>query len=255
MTNRIPLMLLRGWMRDQRHWEDFPMVLESTLAESGIAASVLVHDLPGNGSRCQEDTPACIRRLTTMLIRENRQTPAVIIGLSMGGMIAAEWACQAPGQLKGICLINSSMRPYAYPWQRLRPANWPAIVSRSLQATEAREALIMSLTLGPAAQLPERLARWTLWSRQHPVSLKNVYAQLKAAATYRYPQDTAPDCPSLLLAGAHDRIVNPVCSRRLAEAWNCELSLHPEGGHDLPIEDPQWTARQISQWLMTSVLP
>ena len=257
MTTPFDLVLLRGWMRDSRHWESFPDLLGAALAGAGLTANLQLPDLPGNGRRNREHTPASITALATSLRAEFPQRqgrgPLILVGLSMGGMIAAEWARQDPQAVRGICLLNSSMRPYALPWQRLRPALWPAVVAQSLRSPAAREARILELTLGPQRREPARLARWIAWQREYPVTLSNVHAQLLAAARYRYPDGAVPHCPCLLLCGAHDRVADPVCSQRLARAWNGHLEVHPEGGHDLPIDAPEWTAAHIVRWLHEAV--
>jgi len=55
------------------------------------------------------------------------------------------------------------------------------------------------------------------------------------------------------LNGARDRLVDARCSERLAQAWQVELHTHPDAGHDLPLDDGEWVARQVAQW--TAGLP
>ncbi|MNT87203.1 hypothetical protein D3C72_2275890 [compost metagenome] len=43
-----------------------------------------------------------------------------------------------------------------------------------------------------------------------------------------------------MIACAADRLVDPVCSARIAQAWNAPLLTHYWAGHDLPHDDPQW---------------
>jgi len=52
----------------------------------------------------------------------------------------------------------------------------------------------------------------------------------------------------LLLAGVGDELVDPVCSRRLAEQWGVELRLHPSAGHDLPLDAADWVIAQVAAW-------
>lgn len=63
------IVLLRGWMRDGRHWEAFPRELSRQLAKKAGQRShderqrlpqILAPDLPGNGSRYTERTPGNI---------------------------------------------------------------------------------------------------------------------------------------------------------------------------------------------------
>jgi len=56
----------------------------------------------------------------------------------------------------------------------------------------------------------------------------------------------------LVLASAHDALVDPYCSRRLAQAWALPIAEHPTAGHDLPLDDGAWVVRQVERWVCTS---
>jgi hypothetical protein len=53
----------------------------------------------------------------------------------------------------------------------------------------------------------------------------------------------------LLLRSLQDRLVNPVCSERMAEQWDWPVRTHPEAGHDLPLDDADWVIKQIQDWI------
>jgi pimeloyl-ACP methyl ester carboxylesterase len=55
--------------------------------------------------------------------------------------------------------------------------------------------------------------------------------------------------PVLVLASAMDALVDPLCSRHLAAEWKTSLAVHPDAGHDLPLDDAAWVARQVRAWL------
>jgi hypothetical protein len=44
-------------------------------------------------------------------------------------------------------------------------------------------------------------------------------------------------------------LVNSRCSLAIADAWHCALALHPDAGHDLPLDAPQWVIEQVRHWL------
>lgn len=71
-------------------------------------------------------------------------------------------------------------------------------------------------------------------------------AKLLAAMRYRAPSRSPPS-RLLVLAASQDTLVNPECSRRLAAAWRAGYAEHPFAGHDLPLDDGPWVARQIRQ--------
>lgn len=259
MTEARPVIaLLRGWMRDRRHWEDFPTRLDDMLNRQALSARILLPDLAGNGERHQEISPpsiaAMVQDVRQHLAAEVAASPLILVGLSMGGMIAAEWARSHPAEVRALCLINTSLRPWAQPWERLRPGLWPEIVRELTVGTpDSREGLILRVTLSEARQTEARLACWQHWLRQRPVQPGNILRQLGAAARYRYA-GSPPDCPTLIISAQGDRLVAPICSERVARAWHCPHVSHPQAGHDLPVEQPEWLADRLCEWLRSTRL-
>ena len=52
----------------------------------------------------------------------------------------------------------------------------------------------------------------------------------------------------LVIGAAGDRLVDPRCSEALAQRWSARLAVHPDGGHDLSLDDPAWLADTLSEW-------
>ena len=52
-----------------------------------------------------------------------------------------------------------------------------------------------------------------------------------------------------MLTSAADRLVDTRCSHDLARAWQCPIASHSWAGHDLPLDDAAWVARQVCDWL------
>ncbi len=243
------LVLLRGWLRDSRHWEDFPTHLQAECRIRGISPQILTPDLPGNGARWQEQSPASIKEIFART-RPNIEVkrPLYLLGLSMGGMVATEWLHQRPQEVKGMILVNSSMRPFSRPWERLKPKAWLRILGQMLSQPQPREELIMELTLSKPFQNSDRLSTWLQWYREMPVSQQSAYRQLVAAACYKAPFSYPPPLPVLVISSMDDQLVSPVCSQKIAEAWQADFRSVP-GGHDLPVEQPRLLAQEVSQWL------
>ena len=76
----------------------------------------------------------------------------------------------------------------------------------------------------------------------------NAINQLAAAARYK-PGEKRPVPDALILASRGDRIVHWRCSSTLEERWQWTMKLHPDAGHDLPLDDPEWIIQQIRNWL------
>ena len=243
-------ILLRGLMREQRHWGAFP----ATLARALPGARILTPDLPGNGTlhaqasatRVADMVEACRQALRAQGI----SGPCHLLALSLGGMVAVEWAHRYPQEVARCVLLNTSMRPFNPFYQRLRWQNYPALL-RQLCLGDARsqEALILRLTSRRHAPgNPALLAAWLRYQQEYPVSRRNALRQLLSAARYRAPAGRPP-MPVLVMAGAQDQLVDHRCSQRLARAWQADCLIHGEAGHDLPLDEGEWVAHSVARWL------
>lgn len=244
-------VLLRGLMREQRHWGRFP----NQLAETVVGAEVVTPDLPGNGQRHALRSPTTVADMVAFcrrdLLARGVPPPYSLLALSLGGMVAVEWASRHPGELTRCVLINTSMRPHSRFHERLRWQNYGAIARLLLGGgVDQQERLILRLTSrhGDAAERAGLLNRWLGYQREFPVTRANALRQLWAAARFRAPA-ARPAVPLLVLSSAGDQLVDPRCSRRLAEAWQAEHREHPDAGHDLPLDDGAWVAGQVGKWL------
>lgn len=243
---QAPWILLRGLMRDSRHWGGFI----DTFGAAFPASEIIALDAPGNGSRYRERSPTRVEALAddarAQLQARGIAPPYRLLAMSLGAMVAVSWATRYPQELQRMVLINTSLRPYSHFWERLRPGVYPTVLrmaSGRLDIRE-REASVLRFTSHHWQRNQSVLDDWTRWHTQQPVSPANGLRQLAAAARFIAP-DTAPKVPTLILSGARDRLVNPTCSRRLARAWHCDFQEHADAGHDLPLDDGAWVTAQL----------
>jgi len=266
-------ILLRGLTRETRHWGRLPDALRESLSEaaSGLSNSILrdatgdaserprllLLDLPGNGEFADRRAPATVAGMVAFVRQLALQTgapgPYSVLAMSLGGMVATDWAQRYPEEIERLVLINTSMRPFSRPHERLRPSAWPGLLGVAMHWSDAVEAEsgIHRLTCNNVATLGADIDTWTRIRRAAPVSHANALRQLWAAARFTAAQ-AAPRCPLLILSARADRLVNPVCSTKLAAAWHAGHREHSWAGHDLPHDDPAWTAAQIRVWLEQS---
>lgn len=243
-------VLLRGLMRESRHWGAFPELLRAGLPD----AHVVSLDLPGNGSLCHDLSPTRIEAMAghcrRTLAEQGLAPPYHLLALSMGGMVSVAWQRMAPREIGSAVLISTSMRPHNTFYRRLRPRNYPALLGMALGPRDPKqeEAQILRLISYRGDAQPQVLQEWAGYARQCPVSRANALRQLLAAARFRDPGGAHPG-PVLLLAGARDQLVDPACSAQLAAAWKADLEVHPEAGHDLPLDDGPWVVNQVRAWL------
>lgn len=248
--DRRPWVLLRGLARDQRHWGDLPARLQAVLP---AGTPVLALDAPGNGARWRERSPARVDAMAqdarAQLAARGATGPVHVLALSLGAMVAVDWAARHPAELASLVLVNTSLRPFSPPWQRLRAANWPRLLKLLLTRPDAAtlERAVLQLTSArPDAHAAQVLPAWVRWRAQAPVRPANVARQLAAAARCRAPR-TPPPLPITWLVGAGDRLVDPRCTDRAAAAWGGPVRRHPWAGHDLPLDDPDWVVSAVLQ--------
>lgn len=245
-------VLLRGLTRESRHWDSFIPQLEQAVQEP-----VLPLDLPGNGTLNGFASPVTVEAITGharqqlqgVAVASSLQPPFKLLGMSLGGMVAADWAQRYPDEVSRLALVNTSMRPFSGPAERLRPRSWLALARLACHWGDAvsAEEIIHRLTCNRTARVADDVAQWRLIRRSAPVSLRNALCQLGAAARFTAPR-SAPRCPVLVLSSDQDQLVNPVCSKRLADAWQAAHRQHRWAGHDLPHDDGDWLAQQLSRW-------
>ncbi|MEY2842225.1 MAG: hypothetical protein RI920_262 [Pseudomonadota bacterium] len=243
-------VLLRGLMREHGHWGSFPQRLQTALG----AERVLTPDLPGNGLLNGQASPTRIADMVDACRQQVRaelgtgHPPVHVLSISMGGMLAAAWAHSHPHELASLCLMSSSMRPFSPLWQRLRPANWPQILRLLVSQADDRQwetAILAMTTRSP--QAAAALPGWLAIRRDRPVRTSDALRQLWAAARFRAPT-TVPAMPTLILSGQQDALVDPRCSQAISEAWGCPWASHPDAGHDLPLDAPDWVIQMLMHW-------
>ena len=245
-------VLLRGLTREARHWGGFAQQLAAALP-AAETAPVVALDLPGNGAFHREASPRSVRGMTdfarAQLLARGLKPPYQLVAMSLGAMVAADWALHHPGDVLRLVLVNTSMRPHGKVNERLRPASWLPLARLALHwhDAEGAERIIHRLTCNNTASRDEDLAVWARIRRDAPVSAANAWRQLGAAAAFRIA--APPPCPTLLLSSAADRLVDPRCTHRLANAWQATHNEHPWAGHDLPHDDPGWVCGHIADWL------
>lgn len=244
-------VLLRGLTREARHWGEFPAQFRAAFEGELSAADIVCPDLPGNGRLHEMASPlsveAMVESCRTALRKQGRPPPYHLLALSLGGMVALDWAARHAEECRAAILISTSLRPHCRLFERLRPHAWSTLLRLLPARGIARERAILQLTSSRAATLHPLLSDWEAFAGECPVTRLGALRQLLAAA--RFSMAERPAVPLLILAGAADRMVHPDCSRRLAQVWQADFSLHPSAGHDVPLDAPDWVAATVRRWV------
>jgi pimeloyl-ACP methyl ester carboxylesterase len=242
-------VLLRGLTREAGHWGGFTQQLAARLSADD---EVIALDLPGNGALHSRASPASVSAIAAAarqgLAARGLRPPYMLVAMSLGGMVALEWAHEFADEIAGCVLVNTSLRGYSPFWKRLRPRHYARLCRLLLPGLSVleRESRVLAMTSGDPRRHAGIAAQWAAIAQQRPVSRGNMLRQLAAAAFFSPP--SRPGVPMLLLASAGDGLVSPSCSQRLASCWSLPIRLHPHAGHDLPLDDPDWVVRQIALW-------
>ena len=242
-------VLLRGLMRESRHWGDFPALLQQALD-----TPVFTLDFPGNGSLYHYKSASRVEEMVEhargQLQQLDQVPPYRLLALSLGAMVAEAWSEMYPQELETMVLINTSLAPYNPFYQRLRPQNYAALLCLLYGSAKQREALILRLTSNRShtQNMQSTLQQWVAYVEECPISNGNILRQLWAAIRYR-AAIKIPSVPVLLLAGLQDQLVSAKCTQTLAQQWGCDIRLHPDAGHDLPLDDGVWVLQQLGGWL------
>lgn len=247
MNRPAHFVLLRGLWREARHWGEFPGHLQQQFP----GALISMPDIPGNGLRNQEISPDTIGGMTDALRQQvNLSQPVRLIALSMGGMIAIDWMTRYPTEIEAAVLINTSAKPLSPFYRRLRWTAYAHVLRLLFHSRAEREADILRLTSNHHSQDGKLLESWRQWQRQNPVSPASARNQLLAAM--KFSVTTQPNQPVLVVTSRADRLVDYRCSCKLAQTCNADYAEHEFAGHDLPLDEPEWLAKIIRQWIDTT---
>lgn len=249
-------LFLRGLAREQRHWGKF---VETFAAKLGHQVHCL--DLPGMGSERERQVPGSISanvddvRARWLELKKGVEGPWGILGISMGGMLAMNWAGRF-NDFDRVVLVNTSAGNLSRPWERMDLSVLPTVV-RAMAGNdpERREERILGITarmIDRDKQL-ETAKEWAGYANERAPTRISVLRQLFAASRFRAPK--ALFGKALVVAGASDPLTNPTCAKRLAEHLEAPLAMHPKAGHDLPLDDPEWLCTQVSEWIQDSEGP
>jgi len=245
-TNVETWVLLRGLIRESGHWDGFDKLLGDR-----YSASVRLIDLPGAGVRYKELCPFSVDKVIESFRDQlgPKTLKRFFMGLSLGGMVGIRWLQLYPKDFDGAVIINSSVRKFSSPLHRMKIK----IILHGLRlmtksSVEKREAFILEIMSNQTQEKKaEVLKNWIQVQKERPVGLRNTCRQFLLAATHRM-DDAAPKSPLLLLRAMGDQIVSPQCSMDIHQKWRSPIFSHPTSGHDLTLDDPEWTLEKISEW-------
>ncbi len=174
--------------------------------------------------------------------------PRVLVGASMGGMVALEAARQQPHRVAAIALLGSSARPDTPDLIRLRTE-----AIRHFEAGRVEEVLLANVAFAfhpEAAQRGGLVAEYVAMVRR--AGAEQLIRQNRAVMAREDLRPTLPSlrCPLLLLCGEADRLTPPEVSEEIAAAVpHARLEIVAGAGHMLTMEQPARVNALLRDWL------
>ncbi|MFT5788318.1 MAG: pimeloyl-ACP methyl ester carboxylesterase [Shewanella sp.] len=242
-------VLIRGLMRDKRHWRCFAEDLTAQM--TAVSIDVIALDTLGNGTLSQYTSPLNITAYARALVQKLEGHDNCIIGLSMGGMIALEMARLAPQKVSKVVVINASAVNLSPWYARL---NLKAIVTAYLGRVKQGEVHWLECTAlklsseryGDDQAMCEHWSELRLGNRS---KMQNVVRQIWACANFQAPDKLQQ--PVFVFNGSLDRLVNPRCSVELALYYQTELIEFEQAGHDISLDSPAALIAQLKKVLLS----
>ena len=189
---------------------------------------------------------------------ERCETPPVVVGHSLGGLVAQMLAAQ--GGVRALVLL-APLAPWgifpssASEWMALQALYWHGALRKMVLKPEHSIAAAHAFDLVPDNE------RTGLLERLVPESGQAIFEAMHWMLDPR--KTTVVDrrnvtCPILCLSGARDRIVSPITVRRISRRYGgrARYELLPDHGHWLPGE-PGWERIAVGSltWLDQVLVP
>ncbi len=238
-----PIVFLHGWGLNGRIWH--------TLIESLPKRTCHAPDLPGYGSAPfapPYDPDTLADRLASAT-----SAPALLVGWSLGGLVALAWAARRPDTVRGLVLVGATP---AFVQRDDWPHGMAAEVfdefARSL-AQDWRATLLRFLALqargGEAARMGIGRLRAELFAHGEPAPETLAAGLDLLRNTDLRPRLAAVRCPTLIVQGGHDTLCPPAAAEWLAaNLANARLALLPRAAHAPFLSHPDEFAARLTEF-------
>lgn len=242
---------LRGLIRGNFHWNDFPEVLKKAAPDIYF----LPLEMAGNGARVSEtshtDPIAAVEDFRNELLKwkkahpEFQSTKVTVLAFSLGGMIALKWAELYPLEIDQLIVVNSSLKQYSPFHKRLIPKNYFNIFKNlGFGGVVQQEQVTLDLSSNDPILIEKHLPKYIDFARKNPIRHINFLRQLLMASKViiSKPLKIKP----IFICSRKDRMVSPICSEILAEKFSGPIYFNETAGHDISFDEPTWLADQIN---------
>ena len=242
-----PLVLIRGLGSNADHW--YPQIHSFS-----ACFRVMFYDNRGIGRSDKPDNPYTISMMaedTAGLMDAVGIPKAHIMGLSMGGMVAQEFALRFPDKVHGLVLActHCGGGKAVPPSEKISALFAEFIATASPEA--AREAGKCLFAAGTFKKAPELVGEYQQASARFPPEAKTLIQQWEAVKWHdtwlRLQKITAP---TLVITGAEDVLIAPENSKILADRIpGAQLCIISGGAHQFLVEQPHAANEAVLSFL------
>ena len=233
------LLMMAGYGRSGSSWIPW---LERV---GPLPFRVVLVDHRGTGGSSRSSRPYTLATLAddaAAVLRDAAgDAPAIVVGDSMGGMVAQHLALRHPRRIGGLVLSASSARGDVMSPAFLRslPLTVAATISADVRVWTRCDHLLVHERKSPD-HAHELLAPLRRIQRTEPYSRVNSLWQAVAMSFHRTDRRLgAVRVPVEVIAGAGDRVLSPRHSSVLAECLSdARLTILADAGHAIPFEKP-----------------
>lgn len=263
-------VLVHGLGGSTVNWESLVPLLSGRL--HGVALDLVGFGMtdPGTRTASVPDNAALLAAFIEHLRAQHPGLPLLLVGNSMGGLIAARYAARPGSDVAGLALLDPSVPPANFlpgPGGILA-AGLYAVPSVGQAAAKARRSLrtpeqnvgdtLRLCTVDPSrvdsvvvqrhVPVAQRRISHPEMDRHYSDAARSILGQL-AQRRHTDAMFASIEAPVLLIHGTRDRLVPFSGAVRMARR-NPRWRFAPaaDSGHLPMLEHPQWTAAQISAW-------
>jgi 3-oxoadipate enol-lactonase len=237
-TGSTAVVLVHGIGGGRSIWSNSSSATLRALTDAGYLAVAI--DLPGYGDSEALGLPTLDRMVQAVqdLIQHVGAGRTVLLGHSMGGMVAQELVARAPQQVKGLVLActSASFGKAEGAWQAKFLADRLAPLDQGEGMWRMAQRLVPAM-VAPGTHLAAQQLAVDVMSRVPEATYR---AALTAIASFdRREALAAIRVPTLLLAAEHDRTAPPDVMQRMASRIaGAEFVCLPQAGHIANVESP-----------------
>lgn len=240
----LPVVFLHGWGLHGGAW--------ATVAERLGGRDCRLPELPGYGTE-PAVTPYDAATLADTLAAA-QPARCLVVGWSLGGMVAMDWAARYPEQVAGLVLVSTS----------------PAFVNRGDWALGLEPEVLAGFADALATDYKATLLRFLALQARGGDQARETIARLRATVFARGEPDPASlaaglellrtvdlrgtagriAAPTLVVHGDYDQLCPAAAGEWLAAAIaDARLALHPHAAHAPFLSHPDWFAERLAGFL------